>query len=197
MVINFLKNLWRFYNAKKNHPSVTFHYPVSIKNSQIGYRCIVYANSTIIMSILDDYSYIGGNSIIQYAKIGKFCSIGPEVRIGLGKHPIHLKSTHPGFYVTDSSYYGITPEYHNPEPEYEKITIGNDVWIGCRAMILDGVTIGDGAIIAAGAVVTKDVPPYAIVGGVPARIIKYRFKPEKIRELLESEWWSDSKYKRK
>lgn len=192
-----VKNWGRFQKAKFENPHTKLFFPVHITESNLGQHCIIYADAVISRSHIGDYSYVGGNSHIQYAEIGKFCSIGPEVRIGLGKHPLHLKSTHPGFYDIDSSYYGITPEYNNPEPEYEKITVGNDVWIGCRAMILDGVTIGDGAIIAAGAVVTKDVPPYAIVGGVPAKIIKYRFQPEKIEELLESEWWNDSKYKRK
>lgn len=155
---------------------------------------MIYADVVVINSFIDDYSYVGGGSRVQYAKIGKFCSIGPEVRIGLGKHPIHLRSTYPGFYAKDVSFYGVTPEYENPEYEYEPISIGNDVWIGCRAMILDGVKIGDGAIIAAGAVVTKDVPPYAIVGGVPAKIIKFRFEPTHIEELLESKWWDDPKY---
>ena len=74
------------------------------------------------------------------------------------------------------------------------VVIGNDVWIGARATILSGVTVGDGAVIGAGALVAKDVPPYAIVGGVPARLIKYRFSSEIINELLEIKWWDwDSK----
>lgn len=71
-----------------------------------------------------------------------------------------------------------------------KVVIGNDVWIGAYAKIVEGVRIGDGAVIAAGAVVTKDVPPYAIVGGVPAKIIKYRFEEKQIKQLLELKWWN-------
>ena len=70
------------------------------------------------------------------------------------------------------------------------MNIGNDVWIGANAMILGGITIGDGAIIGAGAVVTKDIPPYAIVGGIPARIIRYRFPNDVINALLSSQWWN-------
>lgn len=86
------------------------------------------------------------------------------------------------------------PEYTFDLKEHNEVKIGNDVWIGTRAMILDGITIGDGAVIGAGAVVTKNVPPYAIVGGVPAKIIKYRFSQDKINELLASQWWNDPKY---
>ncbi|MDE6871395.1 MAG: CatB-related O-acetyltransferase [Bacteroidales bacterium] len=129
------------------------------------------------------------------AVIGKFCSIGPEVLIGgLPSHPLNLKSTFPGFYQKDSSFYGVEPEYEYNEPEFKQVTIGNDVWIGARAMILDGVCVGDGAVIGAGAVVTKDVPPYAIVGGVPAKIIKFRFAEPEILDMLKSQWWNDPKY---
>jgi acetyltransferase-like isoleucine patch superfamily enzyme len=76
-----------------------------------------------------------------------------------------------------------------PFVEYKRILIGNDVWIGARAVVLDGVIIGDGAIIGACAVVTKDVPPYAIVVGVPAKIVRYRFSEKKIRQFLELQWW--------
>ena len=79
-----------------------------------------------------------------------------------------------------------------PFEEYKQIRIGSDVWIGARAIILDGIQIGHGAVIAAGAVVTKDVPPYAVVAGVPASIIKYRFKPEIQANLLRTKWWENS-----
>lgn len=194
MIPVFFKNILRYYIAKRSHPCAKLHYPVTVKESTLGHGCILYNNTVVVSSFIGDHSYIGGGSRVQYAEIGKFCSIAPEVRIGLGKHPIHLKSTYPGFYAKDPSQYGITPEYANSEPEYERIVIGNDVWIGCRAMVLDGVTIGDGAVIAAGAVVTKDVPPYAVVGGVPAKTIKFRFEPSKIQELLQSKWWNDQKY---
>ncbi len=163
-------------------------------NCQFGYNNIVYDKTILVNVKIGDYTYIGSNSKIQHAEFGKFCSVGAEVYIGLGKHPLHYKSTHPAFYANDSSYYGVEPEIKNLTPEYEKITIGNDVWIGTRAIILDGVSIGDGVVIAAGAVVTKDVPSYAIVGGVPAKIIKYRFEPDKINQLLEEKWWEKEKY---
>lgn len=135
------------------------------------------------------FSYIGSCSKVQNAKIGKFCSIAPEVRIGLGRHPTHFVSTYPGFYSSAASAavsFGANKSFE----EYLPIKIGNDVYIGTRAMIMDGLVIGDGAVIAAGAVVTKDVPPYAIVGGVPAKKLKYRFSESVVERLLEIQWWN-------
>lgn len=160
--------------------------------SLINERNHLLSNCMINNSVIGSYSYIGRNSIVQNTTIGKFCSIANDVFIGLGKHPAHHFSTSPLFYkrknildidlITDDLAFN----------EYEKIFIGNDVWIGARAIILDGVTIGHGAIIAANSVVTKDVPPYAIVGGVPAKILKYRFGDKKIEKLLKSKWWENS-----
>jgi chloramphenicol O-acetyltransferase type B len=140
-------------------------------------------------------SKVGRHTYIAYARItraqiGSFCSIGPEVIIGgLGSHPTKFVSTHPVFYSTLCQS-GTTFTTQNLFDEQKSVIVGNDVWIGARALILDGVTIGDGAVIAAGAIVTKDIPPYAIVGGVPAKIIRYRFSENVIFTLLEWEWWT-------
>jgi len=129
------------------------------------------------------------NARVINARIGSFCSIGPGSIVGgLGKHPTDYLSTHPSFYsVNNASAISFAKE--NRFRECATTFIGNDVWIGARAIILDGVRVGTGAIIAAGAVVTKDVPPYAIVGGVPSRIIRKRFADEIIELLLEWKWW--------
>lgn len=141
-----------------------------------GHRNIIYpAHSVLVNVSLGDYSYVGGECHLQNVSIGKFCSIAQGAMIGLGIHPLNLKSTHPAFYSPQSQWKDeITPANIPDLKEYKHITIGDDVWIGTRAMIMDGVTIGSHAVVAAGAVVTKDVPEYAIVGGVPAKIIKYR-----------------------
>lgn len=181
------------YRFKNN--SLKLPFSSTVRSCSFGYHNIIYDNSILYRVNLGDYSYIGGNCRVMHSIIGKFCSIGPNVWIGgLPSHPLNLKSTFPGFYQKDSSFYGIEPEYDYHEQEFKQVIIGNDVWIGARAMIMDGVSIGDGAVVAAGAVVTKNVPPYAIVGGVPAKIIKFRFESPKIQEMLNSQWWNDSKY---
>lgn len=135
---------------------------------------------------IGEYTYCSDTTYVASPNttIGKFCSIAEYVMIGLGKHPTDFLSSSPYFYDRQCGWVN--------EQKYENVipcTIGNDVWIGCGAFIKDGVKIGDGAIVGAGAIVTKDVPPYAIVGGVPAKIIKYRFDENTISELLELQWW--------
>jgi acetyltransferase-like isoleucine patch superfamily enzyme len=137
---------------------------------------------------IGNYSYIANNSHIINCSIGKYCSIGPFVKIGLGKHPVDRFSTSPIFYSINNPL-GIKLVSRNTFKEFEEVSIGNDVWIGANSIILDGVKIGDGAIVAAGAVVTKDVPDYAIVGGVPARIIRFRFNENIIKQLKTINWW--------
>nr|WP_251040627.1 CatB-related O-acetyltransferase [Chryseobacterium sp. ISL-6] len=146
-------------------------------------------NVIIINSSIDDFSYISDGSVISETTMGKFCSVGPNVRIAPGKHPTHtFVSTHPAIYSN--------PEYclknfqkkdhHNP---MRNVSVGNDVWICANVIIADGVNVGDGAIIGSNSVVTSDVEPYTIVGGIPARFIRKRFKDEQIDVLNESKWW--------
>ena len=133
------------------------------------------------------YTYIGHNTFIDKCKsIGKFCSISFSVKIGLINHAQDHISTNPYFYRKSK---GWTKQDTFDENAKGAVEIGNDVLISANAIILEGVKIGHGAIIAAGAVVHKDVPPYAIVGGVPAKVIKYRFSEDIIQKLLASHWW--------
>ena len=157
--------------------------------SSVSRKAKVYAHTKVSMSVIGDYSYVGRRSSLVMAEIGKYCSIAGGAAVGMGTHTLNNISTSPIFTekhnATGASWCNTNVTY-----PFKRVKIGNDVWIGSRAMILGGVTIGDGAVIGAGAVVTKDVPPYAIVGGVPARIIRYRFPQETIDELLEVQWWN-------
>ena len=138
---------------------------------------------------LGKHTYVSG-ARIEDSVVGAYCCIGPEARIGgLGRHPTRWLSAHPGFYSMHSGS-GTSFVRENRFQEIAEISIGNDVWIGARALVLDGVTIGDGAIVAAGAVVAANVPSYAVVGGVPARVIRERFTKETVEALLEWKWWN-------
>ncbi|TNF49398.1 MAG: CatB-related O-acetyltransferase [Bacteroidetes bacterium] len=163
------------------------HY--NIIGTKFGHNVYLGSKVTIVNSSIGDNSYVNDGSKIVNASIGKFCSIGPNVRVVLGKHPISFVSTHPTFYAKNKPFRTYSDKnYFN---EYDiKVEIGNDVWIGENVIIPNGVKIGNGAIISSGAVVTKDVEPYSIVGGIPATLIKYRFEPDLINKLNNSEWWN-------
>ena len=145
--------------------------------------------SIIRKSRISSFSYVGNHTKIINANIGKFCSIAQNVRIGLGKHPTFMISTSPIFYSKNNPF-KLEWVKENKFKEFEKITIGNDVWVGANAILLDGIKIGDGSIIAAGAIVTHNVPSFSIVGGCPAKLIRMRFDQETIDLIEESKWWN-------
>ncbi len=176
-----------------------------LQDSTIGNKVNIFSNCAIRNSNLDGvnriarichindvslgkYSYIGPKAEISETSIGKFCSIGIGLTSSPGLHPLDLISTSPIFY-SSANQTGLTFSKNNHINENNKIVIGNDVWIGNNVTLLDGVIIADGAVIAAGAVVRNDVPPYAIVGGVPSQILKYRFNDQIIEKLLRIKWW--------
>jgi acetyltransferase-like isoleucine patch superfamily enzyme len=123
--------------------------------------------------------------LITSGHIGRFCSISPGCTIGLQEHPLALLSTSPQLYG-DDNLFGV-PRYW--EEFAAPPSIGSDVWIGAQVVVLQGVHIGHGAVIAAGAVITRDIPPYAIVGGVPAKVIRMRFDDEIVQHLIKLQWW--------
>lgn len=168
--------------------------------STLGEWCIVGERVLIERDVtIGNYSYFNSSKkwiiIDSNVTIGNFCSIAPGVTIGMGNHEYNFVSTHPFLY---NDYYSDISSKCNLRTDGLKdkdttTTIGNDVWIGADAIIKRGVNIGNGAVIAAGSVVTKDVPAFSIVGGVPAKIIKYRTSKENIEffnRIDEEMWWN-------
>ena len=159
---------------RSDRASLKAHYG---NNVRIDPGTIVSADVSI-----GDESYVNKNSSLENSFIGNYCSISEGVFISTWEHNYKAVSTHP---FAESQAY--------KERKRKCTVIGNDVWIGLRAIIMEGVHIGDGAVVGAGAVVTKDVAPHEIVGGVPAKHIKWRTNPEIIKFLEEYKWWDKSK----
>lgn len=195
--IGFLFSLWQMckkgarllYLRKRYHGTTLQWGVVCDEDCSFEKGVIILQNAHVQKASVGRQSYIGHGSSIQNCTIGRFCSIAPYVMIGLGRHPLDKSvSTSLAFYRSKA----VIPTFGQDInfDEYSPVTIGHDVWIGARAIILDGVNIGHGAVIGAGAVVTKDVPPYTIVAGVPAREVRTRFSKEIIEKLLAFEWWN-------
>ena len=152
------------------------------KTSKIG------GGSQIWKCNIDRYSYCGQDCTIIYCQIGAFCSIADNVKIGLAAHPVEYISMSPAFLVGPNI---LRKNFSlHQQPNSKKTCIGNDVWIGRGAMISAGVKVGDGAVIAMGSVVTKNVEPYTIVGGVPAQFIRNRFEENICAKIAATKWWS-------
>ena len=151
--------------------------------------CKIGAGSTVINVMIRERSYIGYDCVVLNCDIGKYCSIADQTIIGVGdEHPINWVSSSSAFFKrSDGISKGL--QIKDYVHESKRTIIGNDVWIGRRAVIKAGVTVGDGAVIGTSCVVTKNVPPYAIVVGIPGKIIRYRFEKDIIERLEEAKWW--------
>lgn len=157
----------------------------------------VYPRALVCGSSLGLGSYVGPDSRLIKCNVGRYCSIGPEVLVLAGRHPLDERiSTHPAFYSTMKQGGFTYVDQQNFEEfnfcdEDKKffVEVGSDAWIGARVTILGGVRIGDGAIVAAGSLVTKDVEDFSVVGGVPAKQLRYRFDAERRQEILNDPWW--------
>lgn len=168
-----------------------FTFTTDVHISSIFEGANVIGNNTKFCGNMGYGSYICNDCSI-IGNIGRFTSIAAEVKNAQGVHPVGspYATTSPMFFSLKKQS-GITFAKKQLFDEMRApISIGNDCWIGQRAFFVGGLTIGDGAVVLAGAVVTKDVPPYAIVGGVPAKILKYRYDEETIQFLLEKKWWN-------
>lgn len=173
-------------------PSV--HETARIKDSHLGEWTEVGAYTSIVESSLGDYSYIVQQCQVIYSTIGKFCSIASYVRLNPGNHPIDRPSSHHmtyrakmfGFADKDEQdFFDWRREHH--------VTVGHDVWIGHNATLMPGVSVGNGAVIGSGSVVTKDVAPYSVAVGVPAKPIRQRFEDDVIEKLERMAWWDWSR----
>ncbi|MGO4694200.1 CatB-related O-acetyltransferase [Paenibacillus sp. 2TAB26] len=141
-----------------------------------------FANGVFLeeLAVLGNYNYIGPYSMINNGVVGNYCSIGPGVKIGQGRHSLS--------YIT--TFQKISSELIGHSLNTIPSRVGNDVWCGANVVIMQGVKIGDGAVIGANAVVTQDIPDYAIAVGIPAKVIKYRFNNETIKLIKESNWYN-------
>lgn len=199
MISSILKNplsIWlkwlvrkHYFERKYASLKLRIEYMATVNNCRFGYCNTLYSGAVINNVAMGDFSYVAADSRLVNTTIGKFTCIGPEVICGLGQHPSRdFVSIHPIFYSPlGQSQLTFVSDSHFEE--FAPIEIGNDVWIGARAIIRDGVKIGDGAIVGAGAVVTRDVPAFAVVGGVPARVLRYRFDQAEMEFLAEFKWW--------
>jgi acetyltransferase-like isoleucine patch superfamily enzyme len=159
----------------------------SVKNSIIHPTSKVESGSSLYHSTLERYSFCGYDCDFYFANIGSFTSIANQVVIGGARHPMEWAGMSPVFYLGRDS---ISKKFSEYPLEAPPVTaIGHDVWIGRSAIVLPGTRVGNGAVVGAGAVVTKDVPPYAIVAGNPARLIRFRFDDHIIASLESTRWW--------
>ena len=196
---DLLKFFWRYFKSLqlkrrniKISPRSRFNGKTVLEGNNVIAKGAIVSNSYIGRN-----TYIGDNTNLSSCKIGRFFSISTGINVVSNTHPSSVfVSTSPSFFSTLKQN-GQSFVKQNKFEEHLRVgdycvVVGNDVWIGTNAIIKGGITIGDGAIVAMGAVVTKDVPPYAIVGGVPAKVIKYRFDEEQIKKLLDIQWWNES-----
>lgn len=171
-------------------PAPLIHPLAKVTDSELGAYTEVGPFTSLAESSLGDYSYVTNNCQIIYTTIGRFCSIAAQCRVNPGNHPLEKAAMHHFHYR--SRQFGFDQADYEPFFDWRRsfpVSLGNDVWLGHGAIILPGVTIGHGAAVGAGAVVTKDVAPFTVVGGVPAKPIKTRF-PEKVQQaLLDLAWW--------
>jgi len=158
----------------------------SIRNSEVDDRAQISYFVKFYDSRIEAFSYVSNNCNVFHTKIGKYTSIGLGCNIGGGEHPLDWVSTSPVFQKGRTFAFGFEGLPYEP---YKETTIGNDVFIAPETIIKTGVHIADGAVIGAGAVVVKDIGPYEVWAGNPARFIKKRFSDEIIEQFLELEWW--------
>ena len=182
-IIFFINRI--FYVLKNLNKNLIIGYKSLLKNVFFEGHNVVYDNCRLSNVKIGYKTYVSSNTRIVNSKIGKYCSIAKDCVIGLATHPVNE------FYSSHHFIYKSFSKVNNYEyDEHQYVEIGNDVWIGERAVIFGNIKIGDGCIIASGAVVNKDVEPYSVVAGVPAKFVKYRFNIKTRKYLLDIKWWN-------
>ena len=167
------------------------HPTAVVINSFLGAWTEIGAGTRIEETLFDDYSYTDGDAMIIYSEVGKFVNIASHVRINPGNHPMDRVTQHHCTYRRKKFRFADTDDDSLFSwRRRQACRIGHDSWIGHGATVMPGVTIGIGAVVGSGAVVTKDVAPYEIVAGVPARFIRKRFPDGTIEKLMDIEWWN-------
>lgn len=181
-----IKLLNKIYAKMKYGKTVMVAKAVDIQNCTIGEYTNFAHNAEVRNSTIGKRTSVGRYTKVRFADVGKYCAISWNVTIGADAHPTDRISGSAAFF---QKRFGLIDK-NISKGEVARTKIGNDVLIGCHAIIKSGVKIGDGAIVGSGAVVVNDVLPYEIVVGVPAKKIGMRFDEEKIQKLQESEWWN-------
>lgn len=176
-------------NLNEKGHNIYIDHTCSVQDTVFENNVRIFGSCHVAKCSVGAFTYFQGYANVSNTTIGRFCSIGPRVIIAHGEHPVDFVSTHPLFFSEYSPWPQLEFAKKKIFESNKHVMIGHDVWIGANCYIKDGINIGTGSIIAAGAIVVNDVPPYAIVGGVPAKIIKYRFSNNTIQKLLKSEWW--------
>lgn len=161
-----------------------------LENVKFGDYVEIGEFNKISHSSFGDYTFTGENCIIQNTIVGKFSNIAEHVRLGPTQHPYLRASQHRFTYRGDVYGFGEEENHYFHERNKRRTYIGHDTWLGYGVVVMPEVSIGEGAVIGSNAVVTKDIPPYAIAVGVPAKVINYRFSEDEINKLQKIKWWN-------
>lgn len=170
-------------------PAPTVHPTARVKDSTLGAWTEVAAHASVVRSTLGDYSYVMEQADLMHTTVGKFCSIAAFVRLNPGNHPLDRVTSHHMTYRAAMYDLGADDAEFFAWRDAHPVKLGHDIWIGHGVTVVAGVTIGNGAAVGAGAVVTKDVPAYTVVAGVPAKPIRERFNADTATKLERIRWW--------
>jgi acetyltransferase-like isoleucine patch superfamily enzyme len=196
-LITAIRQAGRLHKVRLENKTSVIQFGAVLEDSKIGEYTVLFKDTFIYKSVIGNHTYVQRKTSIYNAIVGPFCSIAENVVIGLAGHPTHYISSHPSFYDNQQPLPYFFVDAKKFDQVFLETKIGADVWIGHGAQIKSGVSLGVGSIVAAGAVVTVDVPAYSIVGGIPAKIIKKRFDEELCLQLEKSQWWTFSREKLK